>query len=208
MNLNDLSDDALRLALGRALERNAHLEGLLSSIGDAVGSLDKFRPEWMSAERYVKLAYGDYDDEDAYLADQAWVLEQREEQEEGEEPYPFEHECPFFSERFLYSIFGKDDARSILSRFERIQRLATENDSEMKRRRERMDDLLRAARGVLRDYETLERIDRYLDPDETWMKHRSKTDEELRADRDELVKRMLRSAEHLAQIAAWFPEDL
>lgn len=207
-DLNQLSDEALRLALARALTRNAHLEGLVAAIGERVRRLDRFKPEWMSAERYARLAYESYDDEAHYLKEQEWVLEQREEQEDGEEPYPYEHECPFFSERFLYEIFGKDDARSVLARFEEIRRLAEEDDSEMRRRRERKEELVRYARYILRDQETLDRIDKYLDPEEKWMTHRTKSDDELRADREKLVERMLSGVERLAQTAAWFDEDL
>lgn len=205
-DLNQLSDEALRLALARALTRNAHLESLIASIGERVAKLDDWVLD-MSAEQYAAMC-PEYDSVEAYLDDQSWVLEQREDQDDGETPYPYEHECPFFSERFLYTLFGKEDARTILALFNQVRRLAEEDDSEMKRRRERKEELVRYASYILRDQEALDRIDKYLDPEEKWMNHRTKSDDELRADREKLVERMLNGVERLAQTAAWFDEDL
>ncbi len=205
-DLNELSDEALRLALARALERNAHLEALVASIGERVVSLDRFTPEWMSPARYAKLAYEDYESEEAYLEDQKWVLEEREKQEKGDAPYPYEHECPFFSERFLYSIFGKDDARTILALFHDIQRLAEEDDSEMERRKKRKEEILRAAQTVLHYHEKIERIDKYLDP-EYGYRPKDKDDETLKFEREGHRQRMLQAAERVAEAVTWHAED-
>ncbi len=210
-NLNELSDEALRLALARALERNAHLEGLISSIVKRVKRLDDMKLEWMSAERYAKLAYEAYQgDGDAYLEAQKWVLEEREKQEEGEEPYPYEHECPFFSERFLYCIFGKEDARTILAYFHEIQRLAEEDDSEMRRRRERQEEQVREARTIAFYKEKAERLRRALSTDDKdkWCKLPKSMDEsEARAKLEEYNANIIRMSEHLADSIIWHAED-
>jgi hypothetical protein len=195
-DLNELSDGALRLALARALERNAHLEGLISSIGERVKSLDNFTMD-LTEEEYVKLSLV-FDSVAAYREEYSWVEDEREGETDddcGGPAYP--HECPFFSETFMYELFGKEEARTILAYFQQIQRLADEDEHEVKRREEYRGRVMRNADTVAFLVGRIQRNRKYLDPKNTNYKpHKLSADiqEELDHDCGDLERQVVELA--------------
>lgn len=193
-DLNDLSDDALRLALARALERNAHLERLVASIGERTTNLNSFVLD-ISEDEYVSMSR---------------VFEDKDEYRRQCDPDHPDHTAPFFTEAFLYSLFGKDDARTILAYFNQIQRLVEEDSEEMRRLRERREEFVRYAE-IIRTYEDKkERLERALstnEKDKYYKLPKGMNKSEARAKLEEYRDGIISMSSRLAESVSWYFED-
>jgi len=211
LDLNQISDAALRLALARALERNAFIEGLLVDINRAI----RHSEEWVlpiQEETYVMIAVNagaEYESVSEYRQYYSYVEEDKQKHEEERIGYKYPHECPFFSEMFLYDLFGKDEARTILSLFNSVRRLSSEETGEIHDRANRQNSLVIQAQNVSHYEKQIEKAKRYLDAfddPKSWITPK-KTKEEYQSDLEEAQKRLIQSATDLAHSVQWHFEN-
>lgn len=204
-DLNTISDEALRLALARALNRNAHLEKLFLLIGDVIKRTETFVLP-IDEATYVKMVkaagWAEYKTVAGYRKYYDYVTEDRN--NGGDDKYP--HECPFFSEAFLYDLFGKEEARTILALVGRSVNLATEKDYEIARRKEEQDRMISLSKSVIQ-YRT--RVNQLLHviaiidgTAESWSKP-AKTREEYVSELQEVKEQLFHYAIELAQCVDW-----
>lgn len=212
-DLNELSDAALRFALSRALERNGHVESLLIDIQGAVKKAD----EWvlpMHEETYVEIAAkagAEYKTVEEYRKYYSYVEEDKQKPEDERHGYLYPHECPFFSEMFLYDLFGKEEARTILALFKNIHRLSSEDVGELHDRANRQSRLLMQAQTVVHYEQKRERAMRYIAALEGDSKYDfltpKKSKRAYQKDLREANEGLIRFAIDLAHNVQWHFED-
>ena len=210
--LTKLRKEELARLLILATKRNAEMERLLSAIRAEMEDMDTFKLD-MGKAHFLKMAIlaGTYESEADYDEQTQWITDERETAEDDEHKPDYPHNYPFFTEGFLYDIFGKEDARSILARFNAIQRLANEDDGELQRRQEQRERLVRTCQTIRYYEERRDTARKYLgaydgEEEYKWYTPR-KPREAYQEIYDKACEGILKSTADLAQSVLWHFED-
>lgn len=143
----ELSQEDLLRLLRNYRKRISQLELILGQAIFELQHIEDFKLD-ISEEQFVEMSL-EYDS-----------IEEYRKYEDPEFP---PHSSPFFTENFLYGLFGKEDARSILAHFNAIRRPIEEDSEEIERIKRRIYDMRRRARIVAGSLQKAKRAKKAVD---------------------------------------------